>query len=155
MADFTEALRAIFNGTHKPAPKQKRPASPAAGQPIGDHPPGHFVEYARTQIMPLLNKAVEVAEAHGAKASAGMSESEGRVTAELTIIPSNLPQGARPPRLAVYAPGQERPLEVEFTGTFPHEGRDGGYGAEVDYDAIHPEQLEEKVLDFIALATGA
>ena len=155
MADFTEALRAIFNGTHKPAPKQPRPASPEPSQPLGDHPPGHFAEYARTQIMPLLTKAAEMAEAHGARASAHMNESEGRVTAELTIIPGDLPEGARPPRLAVYTPGQERPLEVEFTGTFPHEGPDGGYGAEVEYDAIHPEQLEEKVLDFIALATGA
>jgi hypothetical protein len=57
--------------------------------------------------------------------------------------------------LTIYAPGDERPLEIEYTGNFPGIGIDGGFGAEIDYDAIYPDQLEEKILDFVALATGA
>jgi hypothetical protein len=46
-------------------------------------------------------------------------------------------------------------LMVEYTGTFPGVGATGGFGAEVDYDAIYPSQVEEKILDFVALAAGA
>ena len=46
-------------------------------------------------------------------------------------------------------------MAVDYTGTFPYVGATGGFGAEIDYDTIYLSQIEEKVLDFVALATGA
>ena len=70
-------------------------------------------------------------------------------------MPRNLPEGAPPPRLAISVAPGERALAVDYTGTFPYAGASGGFGAEIDYDTIYPSQVEEKILDFVALATGA
>ena len=70
-------------------------------------------------------------------------------------MPRNLPKGAPPPRLAISATPGERTLAVDYTDTFPHAGAAGSFGAEIDYDTIYPSQVEEKILDFVALATGA
>ena len=105
--------------------------------------------------MPLLAEVVKAAEKHGLTATSRLRELDGRPAADLVLVPRHLPPNARPPRLTIYAPGDERPLEIEYTGTFPGVGVDGGFGAEVDYDAIYPDQLEEKILGFVALATGA
>ena len=57
--------------------------------------------------------------------------------------------------MTVYAAEGERPLMIEYTGTFPHAGVTGGFGAEIDFDPIFSSQVKEKILDFVALATGA
>ena len=105
--------------------------------------------------MPLLDTAAETARKHGADATSRLVEENGHLAAELVLVRGRLPAGARPPRLTIYAAEGDRPLMVEYTGTFPHVGATGGFGAEVDYDAIYSSQIEEKILDFVALATGA
>jgi hypothetical protein len=57
--------------------------------------------------------------------------------------------------LTLYAAEGDRPLMVEYTGTFPHAGATGGFGAEIDFDPIFSSQVTEKILDFVALAIGA
>jgi hypothetical protein len=52
----------------------------------------------------------------------------------------------------VYGTEGEPLLMIEYTGSFPHVGATGGFGAEIDFDSIHPIQLEEKILDFVELA---
>lgn len=151
-AGFTRSLEAVlacFNPSSSPAKVTVRP------QDAADRSRKWFAKFAEKRVMPLLVEVAQVAEKHGVTATSRLHESEGRLTAELVLIPRHLPQGARPPRLTVYAPGDERPLEIEYTGTFPGIGIGGGFGAEIDYDAIYPAQLEEKILEFVALATGA
>ena len=104
--------------------------------------------------MPLLDGVAETACAHGAEATSRLAEVNGRLAAELVIVRGVLPRDARPPRLTVYATDGEPPLMIEYTGTFPHVGATGGFGAEIDFDPIYPIQLEEKILDFVELACG-
>jgi len=111
-----------------------------------------FAKFAPSDIMPLLDEAAAAARNHGAEATSRLAEENGHLAAELVIVRGRLPDKARPPRLTVYATGGERPLMVEFTGTFPHVGATGGFGAEIDFDPIYPGQLKEKVQDFLVLA---
>ncbi|HUO00224.1 MAG TPA: hypothetical protein VMU69_28800 [Bradyrhizobium sp.] len=104
--------------------------------------------------MPLLDDVAETARAHGAEATSRLADVNGQLAAELVIVRGFLPKDARPPRLTVYATDGEPPLMIEYTGTFPHVGATGGFGAEIDFDPIYPIQLEEKVLDFVELACG-
>jgi len=158
---FRGALEAILKGQPRPEPSAPAPAAaPAtrAGKPGADNTQRWFAEFAETQAMPLLREAAEAAERHrGVKAQTSLAERDGRLTAELVITPLDLPERAQPPRFLVYAPGDGRPLEVEYTGTFPVIGRHHQrlrYEAEVDYDAIFPSQLEERLLDFVKMATA-
>ena len=114
-----------------------------------------FARFAGERVMPLLAHTVQAVEQTGASATCRLNEGGDALTAELVIVPPHLPQGAPPPRLSISAAPGERALAIDYTGTFPHVGVTGGFGAEVDYDAIYPSQVEEKILDFVALATGA
>jgi hypothetical protein len=151
-AGFTRSLEAVLARTDADSPPAKATVRP---QDAAERSRKWFAKFAEKRVMPLLAEAAQAAEKYGVTATFRLHETEGRLTAELVVIPRHLPQGIRPPRLTVYAPGDERPLEIEYTGTFPGIGVDGGFGSEVDYDAIYPAQLEEKILEFVALATGA
>ena len=113
-----------------------------------------FARYAKDQIMPLLGRAAKTANARGRKATFRLGQTNGHLSAELVIVPRGLPAGAPPPRLSFYATEGERPLMVEYTGTFPGIGATGGFGAEVEYDPIYTDLVEEKIRDFIVLAVG-
>jgi hypothetical protein len=153
---FTDALHTILRQSDPPPACKGAPAPverPAATAPRQRQE--WFAALAASQIMPLLNQAATAARAHGADATARLAEENGHLAAELMIVRGPLPNGTRPPRLSVYATDDgARPLMIEFTGTFPHVGATGGFGAEVDFDPIYPSQLEEKILDFVRLAAG-
>ena len=112
--------------------------------------------------MPLLERAAHDLQRRGYGASARLSDASGRLIAELEVVPPGLPAHARPPRLAITAsrpprqqnPSHDRPLLVEFTGTFPHAGATGGFGGEIDYMTIYPVQLEERVVEFLEMTTA-
>jgi hypothetical protein len=153
---FSRAVEAILRRTD-PAPAPK--VAPTSGKPDVRNPAEHrrkwFADFAEQHVLPLLVRVADLAKKHGASATAKLAESDGQLVAELTIVPRHLPNGAKPPRLTVYATSDgDRPVMVEYTGTFPHVGATGGFGGEIDYDPIFTSQLEEKILDFVALATG-
>ena len=114
-----------------------------------------FAKFAAEQAMPLLQEVVNSAKRHNIKAACELHEVDGRLSAELMLVHGELPHGARPPRLSLYAADGDPPVMVEFTGTFAHVGALGGFGGEVDYEPVYPSQIKEKVLDFVALASGA
>jgi hypothetical protein len=159
-AEFTQQVEAVLARAqlreepprHKPKPKS---ATAASLETEAERCRKWFAQYAAKRVMPMLKQTATAVKRHGAEASCRLAECDGRLTAELVIVPPYLPSDARPPRLVVLAAQGEEPLMVEFAGTFPYVGATGGFGAEVDYDAIFPSQLEEQVLDFVALATGA
>jgi len=156
MPDFRRALEGILRRTD-PRPVQQESHPALGGVELGtasERRRQWFSNLATKTIMPLLDKVAETAREHGASANSRLSEVDGQLAAELVILRGFLPKGARPPRLAVYAVEGERPLMVEYTGTFPHVGATGGFGAEIDFDPIYPSQLEEKILDFVELACG-
>jgi hypothetical protein len=148
---FTAALDTILR--HGDSPPVSTPAVPPVERPA-QHRQEWFATLAATEIMPLLNEAAAAARTHGADATARLTNENGHLAAELVIVRGTLPHGARPPLLTIYATDDVRPLMIEFTGTFPHVGATGSFGAEVDFDPIYPSQLEEKILDFVRLATG-
>jgi len=112
-----------------------------------------FAGLAAQKIMPLLTRTAKSAEANGVKASCRLKENNGRLAAELVIVPRRLPAGARPPQLTISAAEGPHSLAIDYTGTFPHSGATGNFGAEIEYDTIQPSQLENKVVAFVALAT--
>ena len=112
-----------------------------------------FAEFAAEKVMPLLTRTAKSIEVNGGKANCRLDENEGRLAAELVIMPRLLPAGASPPQLSISAAEGPRPLAIDYTGTFPHSGATGGFGAEIEYDTAQPSQLEEKVAAFVALAT--
>lgn len=121
-----------------------------------------FALFAPATLMPMLEQAAHDLQRRGYGAAARLTEASGRLIAELEVVPPTLPMGARPPRLAIAAsrpprqqnPSQDRPLLVEFTGTFPRAGAMGGFGGEIDYATIYPAQLQEKLAEFIDMATA-
>jgi hypothetical protein len=156
MPDFNRALEGILRRTD-PRPVRREPAAPGAQNHAmaTERRRQWFLKLAAETIMPLLDKVAETARGHGANAAARLAEVDGQATAELVVVRGFLPKGARPPRLTVYATEGGPPLMIEYTGTFPHVGATGGFGAEIDFDPIYPSQLEEKILDFVELACGA
>ena len=121
-----------------------------------------FAGFAPATIIPLLERVAQDLRRRGYGASARLSDTSGRLTAELEVVPPGLPASARPPRLAITAsrpprpqnPSRDRSLLVEFTGTFPHAGATGGFGGEIDYTTISPAEVEAKVIEFLDLATS-
>lgn len=105
--------------------------------------------------MPLLTHTVEALQERGILAHSRLNESSGELAAELVIVPPELPPGARPPRLAITASFGPRGLAIDYTGTFPHAGAEGGFGAEIGYDTIYTSELEQQILEFVRIATGA
>jgi hypothetical protein len=157
--NFSKLLEALFQRTDPrqvPPPKPvPPPATPPSRRNAAERRREWFAEFAAKEVMPLLDKVAETAKKHGATAHTRLAETDGGLLAELELVRGRLPQGARPPRLTIYAAEGEPPVMVEFTGTFPHVGALGGFGGEVDYDPVYPSQVEEKILDFIALVNGA
>ena len=161
-----------FERTAKPAPSTAgRSAAPQVGREPTPGPDTRgaggahgewFARLAPATIMPLLERVASDLRRRGYGASPRLSDAGGRLIAELEVVPPGLPTGARPPRLAITAsrpprqqnPSHDRPLLVEFTGTFPHTGATGGFGGEIDYTTISPAQLEEKVAEFLDMATA-
>lgn len=154
--DFCSTLEGILRRTDRRLVRKEPNPAPVAVLPsvATDRRRQWFSKLAMKTIMPLLDEVAETARAHGAEATARLAEVNGRPAAELVIVRGLLPKGARPPRLTVYATDSEPPLMIEYTGTFPHVGATGGFGAEIDFDPIYPIQLEEKILDFVELACG-
>ena len=153
---FSKSLEAILRATDPRlarAAKVSPPAPPT--QDAVERRQKWFAGFVEERVMPLFEKVVAAAKEHGATASCRLAAIDGRPAAELTFVRNQLPQGARPPQMTVYAADGEPPVMVEFTGTFPHVGARGGFGGEVDYDAVYPTQVEEKLLEFVALASGA
>ncbi len=114
-----------------------------------------FADYAEKRVLPLLHQTVATVQKHGGVAQCQLRDGAGTLRATLEIVPPHLPVGARPPRLTIAAAQGERSLAVDHTGTFPHVGATGGFGAEIEYNAIYPSQLEDAILGFVALATSA
>jgi hypothetical protein len=137
------------------ASEKNRPASPTAAEVESSHRREWFAQFAAERLMPLLGQAVVTVEKTGGTANCRLNDKGETLAAELVVVPPNLPKGAPPPRLAISAAPGERALAVDYTGTFPGAGATGGFGGEIDYDTIYPSQAEEKILEFVALATGA
>ena len=155
-SDFVRSLEGVLRGVAKPPAPQPAIAS---AKDVRDAESAHrrewFARFAADRVMPLLRHTVEAVEKIGGKASCRLNQAGDGLAAELVIIPPHLPQGAQPPRLSISAAAGERALAIDYTGTFPYAGVTGGFGAEIDYDTIYPSQVEDKILDFVALATGA
>jgi hypothetical protein len=155
-SDFVRSLEGVLRGLEK-----SEPASPdgAPARHMLDAESSHrrkwFAWFAAERVMPLLAQAVEAIEKNGGTARCRLNDKGETLAAELVIVPRNLPKCAPSPHLAISAAPGERALAVDYTGTFPFAGVNGGFGAEIDYDTIYPSQVEEKILDFVALATGA
>jgi len=123
-----------------------------------------FAHLVEKSVMPLLKRGADELGARGCQATARVRERDGRLFAELEAVPPGLPAGARPPLMTVTAARpprdaavsttKDRPLLVEFTGTYPAVGATGGFGAEAEYDTIGSNQLEEKIVAFVDLAAG-
>jgi hypothetical protein len=156
-SDFTRSLEGILRNLDKHAAPQPQPATPKDPDVESDvaHRRKWFSRFAAERVMPLLTQAVEAVEKSGGTANCRLNTQAETPAAELVIIPRDLPEGARPPRLTISAAAGERAVAIDYTGTFPHAGVTGGFGAEIDYDTIYPSQVEEKIVDFITLATGA
>jgi hypothetical protein len=124
-----------------------------------------FARFAEERVMPLLRQAAQAVSKAGCAATARLREADGRLVAQLEVVPPGLSAEARPPLLTITAARrgrranagwtQDRSLLVEYTGTFPNAGPGGGFGAEVDFDTINLGRLEEKVDAFVRLAAGA
>ena len=152
--DFVRSLEGILRTL-----KNSEPPPLAAAKHVRDAESSHrrewFARFAAERVMPLLAQTVDAIEKDGGSASCRLNDNGETLAAELVIVPRNLPKGAPPPRLAISAASGERAVAVDYTGTFPFAGATGGFGAEIDYDSIYPSQVEEKILDFVTLATGA
>ena len=154
--DSTRSPESVLRGL-----KGKEPDAPdaaAAKQALdleAQHRREWFARFASERLLPMLRQVVDEIGKTGGSANCRLNDAGEALAAELVIVPPNLPKGARPPRLAISAATGERALAIDYTGTFPYVGATGGYGAEIDYDTIYPSQIDEKLLDFVALATGA
>lgn len=153
---FIRSVEELLRGFGKGKEPRETPASEPA-HPLEDRAQDRrewFARFAEEQIIPRLQQSVISVERHGAPAQCTLKDYDGALAAELVIYPPGLSAGAKPPRLTIRLADGDRPLAVDYTGTFPHSGATGGFGAEIDYDLIYPSQLEEQILGFIALAVG-
>jgi hypothetical protein len=154
ITDFSRTLKSDAPPARKREPAAAKPEPKSDLRNAAEQHQQCFAEFAANEVMPLLNKVAASAKRQSATASCRLAEENGHLAADLVIVPNHLPKGAKPPRLTIYAADGERPLMVEYTGTFPGVGATGGFGAEVNYDPIYRSQVEEKILNFVALATG-
>jgi hypothetical protein len=156
--DFVRSLQDLLRGLDQTGATHTH-AGTATAKHILDAETAHrrkwFARFAADRVMPLLRHAAQAVEQTGGIADCRLNEGGDALTAELVIIPPNLPKGAPPPRLSISVAPGERALAVDYTGTFPGAGATGGFGSEIDFDTIYPSQVEEKIIDFVALATGA
>ena len=152
-SDFVRSLEGVLRNLEKGDPDAA--VGRHALQAEISHRRKWFARFAAERVMPLLAETVQAIEKNGGTASCRLNDKGESLAAELVIVPRSLPKSAPPPRLAISAAPGERALAIDYTGTFPYAGASGGFGAEIDYDTIYPSQVEEKILDFVALATGA
>lgn len=155
-SDFARSLEGMLRSLDKKV--AAKPDASTARQALdaeNSHRRKWFAHFAAERVMPLLTQTVEAVERNGGTANCRLNEAGDALAAELVIVPPHLPAGAPPPRLSISAAAGERALGIDYTGTFPGAGVGGGFGAEIDYDSIYPSQVEDKILDFVALATGA
>lgn len=156
--DFIRSLQELLRGLDRTEAAHTRDDA-ATAKHILDAESAHrrkwFARFAGHRVMPLLRHAAQAVEHTGGIASCRLNDGGDALTAELVIVPPNLPKGAPPPRLSISVAPGERALAIDYTGTFPGAGATGGFGAEIDFDTIYPSQVEDKILDFVALATGA
>ena len=149
-ADIAVQYQELSPAHHDLPPTRKsEPATPSV------QPRTWFSRFAEEQIMPLFRHTVEEMTKRGLATKCTFGATDGQFAAELVIVPPGLPHGARPPRLTIIGADGRRAVEVNYTGTFPHETQADGVGAEIGYDTIYPSQIEERILDFVRLATGA
>lgn len=156
--EFSQSLENMLRGLDK----RETPRTPVAKptrQPEADTVESRhrqwFVHFAAEHVMPLLTHTVEALKQRGIDAHCRLDGDSDTLAAELVIVTPRLPKGARPPQLAIAAAPGPRGLSIDYTGTFPHSGVEGGFGGEIDYDTIYTSELEEQVLEFVRLATGA
>jgi hypothetical protein len=150
-SEFNRSLENIlhrFDGAASP------PAAPVSDTVESRHRKW-FAEYAPQHVMPRLAEVVEQARKRGLDARCRLRHDGELYVAELVIVPPKLPQGARPPQLAIAAAPGPRGLSLEYTGAYPGGGARGGFGGEVQYDTIYTSELEAHILEFVRLATGA
>ena len=154
-SDFIRSLEGVLRSLDTPGTASPDTATAEQEREAENLQRRHwFAHFAKEHLMPLLHHTVEAIEKKGGTASCRLDEQNESPAAELVIVPRDLPHGARPPRLIISAAPGERPLAVDYTGTFPFVGATGGFGAEIGYDKVYPTQVDEKILDFVALATG-
>lgn len=163
--DFTRTLNAVVHSLSGHKPTQQQEAAPRSQWDAIDDRTEWFARFASERVMPLLEQSAQALRKRSYGVAARLRETDGRLVAGLEIVPPGLPAGARPPRLIITAArpprlrnapaAHDRPLVVEYGGTFPPVGATGRFSGEIDYDTVYPSQLEERPLDFIKLATGA
>ncbi|MGE5268819.1 MAG: hypothetical protein ACM3JG_04000 [Thiohalocapsa sp.] len=114
-----------------------------------------FAGFAEQHLLPMLTEATQSVERRGFKAQCRLVRDGDAVAGEMIVVPPGLPPRAAPPRLSVTAAPAPSGLVIEFTGTYPNAGAEGGFGAEVQYDTIYTDELPSSIAEFVALATGA
>ncbi len=155
-SDFARSLEGVLRHLDKQVAAHRGVATAKQARDMESaHRRDWFARFARERIMPLLRETVEAVEQKGGSGKCRLIQGGGTLAAELIIEPPHLPEGAPPPRLSISPAPGERAVAVDYTGTFPYVGADGGFGSEIDYDTIYPSQVEDKILDFVTLATGA
>lgn len=160
-SDFDQSLKNILHrfdqrDTPRAAPaKPPRPRAAASTDTVEARHRKWFAGYAPEHVIPLLTHVVEEVKKRRLDAHCRLAKDGDMCVAELVLVPPGLPQGARAPQLTIAAAPGPRGLSLEYTGTFPHTGAEGGFGAEVQYDTIYTNELEEHILEFVGLATGA
>jgi hypothetical protein len=159
-------LRSVANSGPAPGPAPRPAPGPTVQpkRPPGTEPGTETVESrhrkwfalsAADRVMPLLTHTVEALKQRGISAHCRLVKDGEALTAELTIVPPGLPHGARPPLLAIAAAPGPSGLSIDYTGTFPNAGLEGGFAAEIGYDTVYTSEIEEQLLQFVRLATGA
>lgn len=154
--EFIHSLEHVLRGFEKRSMREAATAGPDASRETAEaRHRKWFAQFAEQQVMPLLNHTVEALKERGILAHCRTNRNGEQLAAELVIVPPELPQGARPPRLAIGAAFGPRGLSIDYTGSFPNAGADGGFGAEIGYDTIYTSELEQQILEFVRMATGA
>ena len=152
---FTRALEHLLHGgASAPPPRPAMPPRPAVmAETIDSRHRRWFAHYAEERVLPLLSHAVEALRRRGFAARCRLVHDGDAVTGELVITPAGLPAGAMPPRFAVSAAAGPSGLSIDYTGSFPSAGAEGGFGAEIVYDTVTTGELEEQLLEFVRMAT--
>ena len=153
--EFIQSLENMLRGLENRDAPRARPERQAPAETAESRHRKWFARFAREHVMPLLTHTVEALDKRGIRAHCRLNEEGDTLAAELVIDPPGLPKGARPPQLAIAAAPGPRGLSIDYTGTFPNAGAEGGFGAEVIYDTVYTTELEEQLLEFVRMATGA
>jgi hypothetical protein len=117
--DFVRSLQDLLRGLDQTGPDACRCCT---AKHILDAETAHrrkwFARFAAERVMPLLKHAAQAVEQTGGTANCRRNAGGDALTAELVIVPPNLPKGAPPPRLSISAAPGARALASDYTG-FP------------------------------------